>query len=141
MPKQFLPGENNRVDKQEPERTTSLSHEPDPPLPDDFRCGTIAHCLSYGVDPARILPQLMQINSISGDLTHILRAITDLCLALIALWVIGAWRGGEPMRTALISEIVFMSGLTAGRLLSLLPDDWPSPIIITYTFAEILLSG
>jgi len=27
-------------------------------------------------------------------------------LALIILWVIGAWRGGELMRTALISEIV-----------------------------------
>ena len=48
----------------------------------------------------------MQINSISGDITHILRAITDLYLALIVLWVIGAWRGGELMRTALISEIV-----------------------------------
>ena len=135
MPKPFLPGETKRLDKQEPERTTSLSHEPDPPLPDDFRCRTVAHCLSYGVDPARILPQLMQINSISGDLTHILRAIMDLYLALIVLWVIGAWRDKELMRIALISEIVIMSGLAAGRLLSPLLDGWPSPILITYAIA------
>ena len=103
--------------------------------------GLLPIALSYGVDPARILPQLMQINSISGDLTHILRAIMGLYLALIVLWVIGAWRGGELMRTALISEIVFMSGLATGRLLSLLLDGWPSPILITYAIAELLLAG
>ncbi len=64
-----------------------------------------------------------------------------LYLALIVLWVVGAWRGGEPMRTALISEIVFMSGLAAGRLLSLLPDGWPSPILITYAITKLLLAG
>lgn len=64
-----------------------------------------------------------------------------LYLALIVLWVVGAWRGRELMRTALISEIVFMSGLTAGKLLSLFLDGWPSSILITYTIAEILLAG
>ena len=49
--------------------------------------------------------------------------------------------GGELMRTALISEIVFMSGLAAGKLLSLFLDGWPSPILITYTIAELLLAG
>ena len=64
-----------------------------------------------------------------------------LYLGLIVLLVIGAWRGGEPMRTSLISEIVFMSGLAAGRPLSLLPDDWPSPILITYAITKLLLAG
>ena len=59
MPKPFLPGETKRLDKQEPVRTTFLGYEPDPSLPADFCCGTVAHCLSYGVDPARIIPQLM----------------------------------------------------------------------------------
>jgi hypothetical protein len=103
--------------------------------------GLLPIALSYGVDPARILPQLMQINSINGDLTHILRAIMGLYLGLIVLWLIGAWRGGELMRTALISEIVFMSGLAAGRLLSLFLDGWPSPILIAYAVAELLLAG
>ncbi len=43
-----------------------------------------------------------------------------LYLAIIVLWLLGTIRGGSLMRTALISEIVFMSGLAAGRLLSLL---------------------
>lgn len=55
--------------------------------------------------------------------------------------MIGAWRGGELMRTTLISEIVFMSGLAAGRLLSLFLDGWPSPILIAYAVAELLLAG
>ncbi len=45
------------------------------------------------------------------------------------------------MRTALISEIVFMSGLAAGRLLSLILDGWPSLILIAYAVAELLLAG
>jgi hypothetical protein len=45
------------------------------------------------------------------------------------------------MRTALISEIVFMSGLAAGRLLSLFLDGWPSLILIAYAVAELLLAG
>jgi hypothetical protein len=57
------------------------------------------------------------------------------------LGVIGAWRGGELMRTTLIGEIAFMSGLAAGRLLSLFLDGWPSPILIAYAVAELLLAG
>jgi hypothetical protein len=45
------------------------------------------------------------------------------------------------MHTALISEIVVMSGLAAGRLLSPLLDGWPRPILITYAIAELLLAG
>lgn len=64
-----------------------------------------------------------------------------LYLAIIALWLIGAIRGGPLMRTALISEIVFMAGLASGRLLSLLLDGWPSPMLIAYTVAELVLAS
>lgn len=103
--------------------------------------GLLPIALSYGVAPAKILPQLVQINAISGDLAHILRAIMGLYLALIVLWVMGAWRGGELMYAAIISEIVFMLGLAAGRLLSLFVDGWPSPILMVYAVAELLLAG
>lgn len=103
--------------------------------------GLLPIALSYGVAPAKILPQLVQINAISGDLIHIFRAIMGLYLALIVLWVIGAWRGGELMYAAIISEIVFMLGLAAGRLLSLFVDGWPSPILMAYAVAELLLAG
>ena len=45
------------------------------------------------------------------------------------------------MRTALSSEIIFMSGLAAGRILSLLLDSGPSPMLIVYTVAELGLAA
>ena len=79
--------------------------------------GLLPIALSYGVDPNRILPKLLQILPIEGDVVHVFRAMMGLYLATIVLWLLGAMRGGSLMRTALISEIVFMSGLAAGRLL------------------------
>jgi hypothetical protein len=96
--------------------------------------------LSYGVDPNRILPKFLDINPIGGDLLHIFRAIMGLYLATIVLWLLGAIRGGPLMRAALIAEIVFMSGLAAGRLLDLLVAGWPSPMLIAYTVAELVLA-
>lgn len=64
-----------------------------------------------------------------------------LYLATIVLWLAGAIRGGPLMRTALIAEVVFMSGLAAGRLLSLVLDGWPSPMLIAYTVAELVLAA
>ena len=97
--------------------------------------------MSYGLDPNLILPKLFQFYPVTGDTVHVLRAIMGLYLATIILWLIGAIRGGPMMRTALISEIVFMSGLAAGRLLDVLLDGWPSPVLIAYTVAELLLAA
>ena len=103
--------------------------------------GLLPIALSYGIDPNHTLAKFIQIYPISRDLLHIFRAIMGLYLATIALWLLGALRGGPLMRTALISEIIFMSGLAAGRLLSLLLDSWPSPMLIVYTAAELLLAA
>ena len=102
--------------------------------------GLLPIALSYGIAPNGILPKFLQIHPIGGDLLHIFRAIMGLYLAIIVLWLLGAIRGGPLMRTALVSEIVFMSGLAAGRLLSLLLDGWPSPMLIAYTVAEVVLA-
>jgi hypothetical protein len=102
--------------------------------------GLLPISLSYGIDPNRILPMLFQFHSAGGDTVHVLRAIMGLYLATIVLWLLGAIRGGPLMRTALISEIVFMSGLAAGRLLDLLLNGWPSPVLIVYAVAELVLA-
>jgi len=103
--------------------------------------GLLPISLSYGVDPNRVLPKIMQIQPLEGDLIHVFRAIMGLYLALIVLWLLGAIRGGPLMRTALISEIAFMSGLAAGRLLDLLLDGWPSPMLTAYAVAELVLAA
>ena len=102
--------------------------------------GLVPIALSYGLDPAHYLPWLLQIHPRGVNLIHLLRSLMGLYLGLVCLWLAGAWRGGALLRTALISEIVFMAGLAAGRLLSLLLDGWPSPVLILYAFAEILLA-
>ena len=93
--------------------------------------GLLPIALSYGIDPNRILPLFLEIDPISGDLLHIFRAIMGLYLATIVLWLLGAIRGGPLMRPAVVSEIIFMSGLAVGRFLSLLLDGWPSPMLTT----------
>jgi hypothetical protein len=103
--------------------------------------GLLPIALSYGIDPNRILPIFLQINPIGGDLLHVFRAIMGLYLATIVLWLLGAIRGGALMRTALVSEIVFMAGLATGRLLSLLLDGWPSTMLVVYTVAELALAA
>ena len=65
--------------------------------------GLLPIALSYGVDPNRILPQLLQIQPVEGGVIHIFRAIMGLYLATIVLWLLGAIRGGRLMRTALMS--------------------------------------
>jgi len=103
--------------------------------------GLLPIALSYGIDPNRILPLFLEIDPISGDLLHIFRAIMGLYLATIVLWLLGAIRGGPLMRPAVVSEIFFMSGLAVGRFLSLLLDSWPSPMLIVYTVAELVLAA
>ena len=97
--------------------------------------------MSYGIDPNQILPKLLQIQPVEPGVIHIFRAIMGLYHAAIILWLLGAIRGGPLMRTALIGEIVFMAGLAAGRLLDLLLSGWPSPMLIAYAFAELLLAA
>jgi hypothetical protein len=94
--------------------------------------------LSYGVAPANVLPQLMDLTVEGTDLTHVFRAIMGLYLGMIVLWLVGAFRSGFT-RAAVISEIFFMFGLAGGRLLSIAIDGMPSIPLILYSVVEIAL--
>ena len=74
------------------------------------------------------------------DQSHILRAYMGLYLGMIVLWVLGAVRE-KLARAAVISEIAFMFGLAAGRILSIIFDGLPSVLLIVYTGAEIALGS
>jgi len=102
--------------------------------------GLLPIALSYGVQPDAVLPRWMNLQPMGTDMLHLLRAIMGLYLGMVALWLLGAWRGGSLLRAALISEVVFMAGLAAGRLLSLSVDGPASPIFIVYTVAELALA-
>jgi hypothetical protein len=102
--------------------------------------GLSAVALSYGVAPAAVLPNVLDLTVEGTDLTHIFRAIMGLYLAMIALWLLGACRP-KFTRAAVIAEIAFMFGLAAGRVLSIILDGVPSVLLVGYTIAEIALGS
>jgi hypothetical protein len=59
-----------------------------------------------------------------------------LYIALLSLWAVGAFIPSLT-RTAILSEVLFSTGLAAGRVLSLVLDGWPSALLIFYLIIEI----
>lgn len=102
--------------------------------------GLLPIALSYGINPSALLPELMDLQFSGTNMVHVFRAVMGLYLGMAALWLAGSLRGGFLLRTALISEVVFMGGLAAGRLLSLVVDGRPSAIFLVYTASELLLT-
>lgn len=98
----------------------------------------VAGC--YGIAPGRVLPLFFDFTVKSPDLNAVFRAVMGLYLGNIALWIMGVLR---PVywKTATISNVVLMSGLAFGRLVSLVVDGWPSPAIQIGLAAEICLAG
>ena len=62
-----------------------------------------------------------------------------LYLGMIVLWVLGALRTGLT-RVAVISAIVFMTGLAVGRIISIVADGVPSIALLGYTGVEIVMA-
>ncbi len=100
--------------------------------------GLVPVALSYGLQPATSLDLLFGVSVPDVNGTHIFRAIMGLYLAMVAFWLIGAYRV-HLRQAALYSLVVFMLGLAAGRALSLAVDGMPSPLLVVYLGAEIVL--
>ncbi|UIJ38997.1 DUF4345 domain-containing protein [Desulfobaculum bizertense] len=92
--------------------------------------------LSYGLIPSVSLGWLFGISIENINGRHIFRAIMGLYLALSALWLLGAFIK-RLQQHALVSLIVFMFGLAAGRLLSISIDGFPHWLLFLYTLLEI----
>lgn len=100
--------------------------------------GLIPIALGYGAEPSSSLPLLFGITVDTVNLTHILRAVMGLYLAMVALWVWGAF--SDAMEgPALVACAVFMLGLAAGRILSFTLDGLPHWLLVVYAVLEIAL--
>ncbi len=66
------------------------------------------------------------------------KAILGLYLGFSALWILGIFKSNY-LKTALISNIIFMLGLSLGRVLSWLLDGTPTFGYVFGTFAELFL--
>jgi len=96
--------------------------------------------LSYGLSPSTSMWRLFEINASSVNSMHIFRAVMGLYLAMVLFWICGARY--ETLRLpALWSLVVFMLGLAAGRVLSLLVDGMPNPLLSVYLVLELGLGA
>ena len=93
--------------------------------------GLFVIALSYGVAPAAVLPIVLDVTVEGTDLTHIFRAVMGLYLAMIVLWILGAFRASLT-KAAVIAEVTFMFGLAVGRALSIIIDGMPSVLLVIY---------
>jgi predicted membrane protein len=98
--------------------------------------GLIPIALGYGLVPEKSMEYLFGISVSEINLTHILRAVMGFYLALVIFWIIGAFRV-RLRQAALYSLVVFMFGLAAGRILSIIVDGVPNWLLILYTILEL----
>lgn len=98
--------------------------------------GLIPIALSYGVVPSTSMAYLFDVDVTHVDGRHILRAVMGLYLAMVVFWVLGATVKSLRL-PALCSLAVFMLGLAGGRVLSLVVDGMPSPLLVVYLCLEV----
>jgi len=99
--------------------------------------GLLPIALSYGLIPQKSLSYLFGISVSDPNSTHIFRAVMGLYLALIIFWLIGTFKV-QVRQAALYSLIVFMFGLAAGRILSLIIDGMPHWLLFVYLVLELV---
>ena len=99
--------------------------------------GVFPVSLIYGGNPAVSMPSFYDINVDTVNLSNILRAVMGLYISLCTFWVIGA-RFEKLRLSALWSLVIFMTGVALGRVLSLILDGMPSPLLVFYLVVEII---
>jgi hypothetical protein len=101
--------------------------------------GLFPIALSYGVNPATVLPKYMKISVEGTDQTEIFRALMCLYLGMVAFCLIAAFVRPGWQHVAVIWTVFFMFSLAIGRLISLVVDGIPSRILIVYLAVELLM--
>jgi predicted membrane protein len=87
--------------------------------------------------PQKSLHYLFDVSVSDTNSIHIFRAVMGLYLALVLFWIIGAFKV-QLRQAALYSLIVFMLGLAAGRILSLVVDGIPHWLLVVYLVLELV---
>jgi hypothetical protein len=88
----------------------------------------------YGFIPEAIF----DIHPHTTDEYNILKAVMSLYLGFSALWLLGMFNKSY-LKSALITNAVFMLALACGRLLSFAFDGIPTFLYVFGTFAELFL--
>lgn len=94
--------------------------------------------LLYGVSPAWFSRTFLDVAPLDANLAHILRAVMGLYVAFGLFWLYAAFHDGYRDVAVLIA-VIFCGGLVSGRLVSLLIDGRPAPLLLLYAFMEFAL--
>lgn len=89
----------------------------------------IVVAIIYGANPEKILPQIFEFEVKNLELKNIFRSIMGLYIGFACYWIIGIVKA-EHWRSATITNVLFMGGLAAGRLLSTFLDGVSIPYSI-----------
>ena len=92
--------------------------------------------LLYGISPRWYAATFLGITDLSPNWAHILRALAGLYLALAAFWLYAAFND-KYGDAGILTAILFAGGLAAGRLVSLIVDGQPAPVLLLYLAAEL----
>jgi hypothetical protein len=94
--------------------------------------------LLYGIWPTWFASTFLSVDSLSVNLSHILRAVMCLYLALGCFWLFSAF-SAKHRDTAVLTTIFFAGGLVSGRLISFIVDGNPAPLLVFYAALEFAL--
>lgn len=94
--------------------------------------------LLYGVSPQWFARTYLGIAEIDVNISHILRAVMSLYLALGIFWLFSAF-DVRYRNTAILTTGVFSGGLVTGRIISLFADGQPQSLLVLYIVMELVL--
>ena len=92
--------------------------------------------LSYGLDPANVLPRFLDIKVEGNDQTQIFRAMMFLYLGACLFWAMAAFKP-EWQRAGMVWAVIFSLSLAVGRIVSLIVDGPASRLLDIYLGVEI----
>jgi hypothetical protein len=92
--------------------------------------------LSYGLDPANVLPRFLDIEVKGNDQTQIFRAMMFLYLGACLFWGIAAFKP-DWQRAGMVWAVIFSLSLAIGRIVSLIVDGPASRLLDIYLGVEI----
>ncbi len=98
----------------------------------------LAVALAYGLMLGISMPALFGMDVVETDRVHMLRATAGPYVASAALWIAGTLHPAL-LSTALKWATLFMLGLTAGRMVSMVVDGLPHPLFIAGSLVELAL--
>ncbi|MEI7924194.1 MAG: DUF4345 domain-containing protein [Planctomycetota bacterium] len=92
--------------------------------------------LLYGISPRWFAETFLDIPEMSLDFAHMLRALMCLYLGLGLFWLYSAFCD-KYRNAAVLTTMIFACGLLTGRIISLIADGKPSPLLLVYTILEL----